>query len=219
MEYVISGKQYFICLDADGNIYASRVTMRAFKSSNLMKLCNIYDILLDNPAIACKDNWSLETWESALNRLTRYRLARDAEKKAKKEMAPIKTNPGNQSKEKRIKFSKTMRKSVYEASNGKCAICGRTLQIECAEQDDYVTVDHIIPLSKGGKNELSNYQATCKCCNQIKADIIPEVFAYKFKSVMVDRIMEDSDMRRAIVKKIVKVMFRQSMATIKAMIL
>ena len=219
MEYVISGKQYFICLDEDGNIYASRVTMKAFKSSNLMELCNIYDILLDNPAIACKDDWSLETWESALNRLARYRMARDAEKGAKKEMTPVKINSGNQVKGKRIKFSKTMRKSVYEASNGKCAICGRTLQIECVEQDDYVTVDHIIPLSKGGKNELSNYQATCKCCNQIKADIIPQVFAYKFKSVMVDRIMEDSDMRRAIVKKIVKVMFRQSMATIKAMIL
>ena len=33
-----------------------------------------------------------------------------------------------------------------------------------------MTKDHIIPKSKGGKNELSNYQTMCTYCNNEKAD-------------------------------------------------
>jgi 5-methylcytosine-specific restriction endonuclease McrA len=33
-----------------------------------------------------------------------------------------------------------------------------------------MTKDHIIPKSKGGKNDLSNYQTMCERCNAKKAD-------------------------------------------------
>ena len=34
------------------------------------------------------------------------------------------------------------------------------------------TKDHILPVSKGGKNTLNNYQTMCQFCNQEKADAI-----------------------------------------------
>lgn len=35
-----------------------------------------------------------------------------------------------------------------------------------------MTIDHIHPKSKGGRNHVSNYQAMCKICNEIKSDNI-----------------------------------------------
>jgi 5-methylcytosine-specific restriction endonuclease McrA len=34
-----------------------------------------------------------------------------------------------------------------------------------------MTKDHIIPKSKGGRNELSNYITMCRPCNEIKGDM------------------------------------------------
>ena len=49
-----------------------------------------------------------------------------------------------------------------------CSMCGRF--VECQN----LTLDHIIPLSKGGRHIPSNVQALCKSCNSSKHDKIPE---------------------------------------------
>jgi len=69
---------------------------------------------------------------------------------------------------KRRQFSSTERTIIYNKSKGRCAICGKFVPY------DTFTVDHIIPLAKGGTNELNNLQCTCKTCNLIKQDILPE---------------------------------------------
>lgn len=41
------------------------------------------------------------------------------------------------------------------------------------ENDHYMyTIDHIYPKSKGGKNDIENYQLLCKVCNEKKGDNI-----------------------------------------------
>ena len=47
----------------------------------------------------------------------------------------------------------------------KCNYCGVTENLQ---------YDHIIPVMKGGKNELSNIQVLCAKCNMKKSDKLPE---------------------------------------------
>lgn len=77
---------------------------------------------------------------------------------------------------KRKHFSDAERKELYKRADGCCQLCGRRITI-----NDF-TVDHIVPLGRGGNNDMSNVQAVCKVCNQFKANIYPEQF--------VDRITE-----------------------------
>lgn len=65
---------------------------------------------------------------------------------------------------------------VVARDGGICRICGK----ECDENDkrwgsfgpDYPTVDHIIPLSKGGTHTWENVQCACGMCNSNKRDLI-----------------------------------------------
>lgn len=63
----------------------------------------------------------------------------------------------------RANVSKTDRAFIYERDNNKCL---------CCDSEDALTIDHIIPVSKGGKNEIKNYQTLCFDCNTSKSDSI-----------------------------------------------
>lgn len=58
----------------------------------------------------------------------------------------------------------SLRYRILKESGGRCAICGATKK-ECP-----LDVDHIIPRSKGGKNEYENLQVLCSKCNQEKGN-------------------------------------------------
>ena len=53
----------------------------------------------------------------------------------------------------------------------RCAICGKKIR-----NFSDLTVDHIIPRAKGGKNVLSNCQLAHKSCNASKNDKMPEAY-------------------------------------------
>lgn len=62
----------------------------------------------------------------------------------------------------RRSFTDYERKTVYANGNGKCGICGKS--IEFAD----MTIDHKIPLSRGGTNDFRNLQPACHTCNLMK---------------------------------------------------
>lgn len=66
---------------------------------------------------------------------------------------------------------KSNRQILLEKHNGKCAYCGRKLQITNPEEKDYLTIDHIKPKSRGGESDISNYQPLCRTCNVYKSNI------------------------------------------------
>ena len=81
-------------------------------------------------------------------------------------------------KEKRRRFTANKRVVIYNKNKGKCAICGDFVPF------DEFTVDHIIPLAKGGTNKLNNLQCTCKTCNLIKQDILPKDLMDKLTQIV-----------------------------------
>lgn len=62
----------------------------------------------------------------------------------------------------RIIIPLSVRKYVYQRNNYQCQSCGKT------NQETQLNIDHIIPLAKGGSNDISNLQTLCKQCNQSK---------------------------------------------------
>lgn len=52
-----------------------------------------------------------------------------------------------------------------------CALC-RVPFVKMRE----ITLDHVIPISKGGTDEVSNYQLAHLACNQLKDNMTPEEF-------------------------------------------
>ena len=79
-------------------------------------------------------------------------------------------------------FSMEERSAVYSKSEGHCAICG-----EFISYMDF-TVDHIIPLAKGGSNDISNLQCACGVCNRIKQDILPQDLMEKLTQIMLYQV-------------------------------
>ena len=64
----------------------------------------------------------------------------------------------------RPKFSDREKDALYKEQGGKCKGCGKKFSKE------NLTVDHIVPLSKGGSERLNNLQALCGHCNSVKGD-------------------------------------------------
>ena len=58
----------------------------------------------------------------------------------------------------------SLRIKVFKRDGYRCQICGRSAK----EDGVALEVDHIVPVSKGGKTELSNLQTLCRDCNRGK---------------------------------------------------
>lgn len=63
----------------------------------------------------------------------------------------------------RINIPLSVRKYVYARDNFQCQSCGKK------GAETQLNIDHIIPLAKGGSNDLSNLQTLCYQCNQAKS--------------------------------------------------
>lgn len=78
------------------------------------------------------------------------------------------------SKTPRISIPSTVRKYVFERDNYQCQSCGKQYG------ETNLTIDHIIPLVRGGSNDISNLQTLCFSCNRQKADKIDNRFRRYF---------------------------------------
>lgn len=58
---------------------------------------------------------------------------------------------------------KQYRLDIFKRDGNKCLHCGST---------ENLSIDHIIPISKGGKDQAKNYQTLCKTCNVKKGNKI-----------------------------------------------
>ena len=77
----------------------------------------------------------------------------------------------------RMVLSYEQRLEIYNRAKGKCVLCGKEIKLQ------KMSIDHIVPLSMGGQDDLSNMQCTCYACNKFKSNILPEDFNQKINSI------------------------------------
>ena len=74
----------------------------------------------------------------------------------------------------RIAIPPAVRSYVFERDNYQCQSCGKT------NEQTELNIDHIIPLAKGGSNDISNLQTLCRSCNQKKKHHFDPRFKRRF---------------------------------------
>lgn len=57
------------------------------------------------------------------------------------------------------------RQNIYKRDNHACVYCG---------SKDNLTLDHVLPRSRGGKTSWTNLVTACRPCNTRKGDFLPE---------------------------------------------
>jgi 5-methylcytosine-specific restriction endonuclease McrA len=67
--------------------------------------------------------------------------------------------------ERRVRFS---RENVFRRDKYKCMYCG------CTGTAKTLTMDHVVPRSKGGTHTWDNVVTACERCNSLKGDRTPE---------------------------------------------
>lgn len=73
-------------------------------------------------------------------------------------------NSSKHSKTKRKSIPGSLRHEVFKRDRYRCVECGAT------NKDTRLHIDHILPVSCGGSNELDNLQTLCEECNLAKSD-------------------------------------------------
>jgi 5-methylcytosine-specific restriction endonuclease McrA len=64
---------------------------------------------------------------------------------------------------------------IYKRDKGICQICGQHVAYDKSPEDPMgATIDHIIPLSRGGKHHPDNCQLAHRRCNSVKGTAMPE---------------------------------------------
>lgn len=74
----------------------------------------------------------------------------------------------------RIVIPPEVRKYVFQRDRCQCQSCGKT------QEKTNLEIDHIIPLSNGGSNDISNLQTLCRRCNQRKKHHFDQRFRRRF---------------------------------------
>ena len=79
------------------------------------------------------------------------------------------------------KMNRHRRELLYAKSN-RCYWCGCYLTLESTEQTRdpkasvrFATLDHVIPLSVGGLDNMNNIVLACEPCNSARSDKMPEL--------------------------------------------
>lgn len=79
-------------------------------------------------------------------------------------------NIAQRAKKKGVVVEPISRMYVYKRDGFKCYVCGVRVVTSKTYRPDQATLDHLIPLSKGGPHTYANIKTCCHACNAAKRD-------------------------------------------------
>jgi hypothetical protein len=89
--------------------------------------------------------------------------------------APLYDRFTRRSRTGRGKIPKHLREEVYNRDAYTCQFCGVQLGQE------FLSIDHLIPIALGGIDEKTNYVTSCRTCNELKAALSLSEFAKRIR--------------------------------------
>lgn len=72
----------------------------------------------------------------------------------------------------KLHMKRPSKSAIYKRDNHKCQYCGSTHKL---------TIDHVIPRSRGGQDTWTNLVVACSSCNTLKGDKLLEQTSLKLK--------------------------------------
>lgn len=104
-------------------------------------------------------------------------------------------------KNKRKTYSQSTRKLIYNNAGGRCELCGRKILFED------MTLDHVIPLSMGGADEVGNLSCVCFADNSFKGNILPSDFMERITEIFMYQM--EKKYKNSIAWKMVHIMLKR----------
>ena len=184
MAIVITNGKYYVCHSVDNGIRKTNEINEAMKYDNIgvairdmrkapskTKDYYVFDTLTNHVI------WKWMSEEEKIQAQER-RLLKDE----------IKRNSNG--KIKRKHYSQTVRKMIYNNAGGRCELCGKQLLFFD------MTLDHRVPLAKGGIDSVENLSCSCVACNTFKGQILPsdfmeritDIFMYQMEKKYADKL-------------------------------
>jgi len=67
-------------------------------------------------------------------------------------------------------------RDIFKRDLWRCYLCGTKVRVYATKRNmpDEATIDHVVPVSKGGEHSLANCRCACRVCNTLKSDSMPE---------------------------------------------
>lgn len=94
---------------------------------------------------------------------------------------------GVKAKPSRVIASTAAKHELYEEAKHRCSICGKPISYT------EMTVDHIIPVSRGGGNSRDNLRCVCHECNAIKGNKLDSEMYKEMLNMCSIKMYEDPD--------------------------
>lgn len=101
-------------------------------------------------------------------------------------------------------FTSKERSEIYIRDKGRCGICGEFIPL------NEFTIDHIVPISKGGTYDYDNLQCCCFKCNQLKSNEMPDDFYEKMFIALINHAKQQNNKKmKKFLKKAEKAFFEK----------
>jgi len=82
----------------------------------------------------------------------------------------------------RARLLRDARRQLWEEQNGCCWWCGKEIDLYLDPNHPLAaTIDHLIPVSVGGKDVLSNLVVAHRVCNEARGNRMPPASALKVR--------------------------------------